>query len=299
MNAKLAHTGVLNTVRRAQAQLNPALQRIAAYVLKHPEIVKTQSIKDLAEACNVSESTITRFVRAIEVPSFQHLKIGVAEALSSQAKPSAAAREAFVYEDIRASDTTDQVLKKIVYRNVTTIEDTAARLELPLLEHAAVAIDRCDLMAFFAMGSSTLAAENAVMRFMRVGKRCVFFKDQGVQQISASTLGKQSLAVGLSNSGRTVAVVDSLRAARSSGATTIAITSFPDSPLAQAADIVLLTTTNEASSGSGAYQESMLAKMAQLLVIDVLYSRFAVKHIQQSIRKLKDTSAVIESTRQR
>lgn len=299
MNAKLAHTGVLNTVRRAQAQLNPALQRIAAYVLKHPEIVKTQSIKDLAEACNVSESTITRFVRAIDVPSFQHLKIGVAEALSSQAKPSAAAREAFVYEDIRASDTTDQVLKKIVYRNVTTIEDTAARLELPLLEHAAVAIDRCDLMAFFAMGSSTLAAENAVMRFMRVGKRCVFFKDQGVQQISASTLGKQSLAVGLSNSGRTVAVVDSLRAARSSGATTIAITSFPDSPLAQAADIVLLTTTNEASSGSGAYQESMLAKMAQLLVIDVLYSRFAVKHIQQSIRKLKDTSAVIESTRHR
>lgn len=299
MNTKLAHTGVLNTIRRAQSQLNPALQRIAAHVLKHPELVKTQSIKEMAEACDVSESTITRFVRAIDVPSFQHLKIGVAEALSSKARSPAGAHEDFVYEDIGPSDTTAQVLKKIVYRNVTTLEDTAARLELSLLERAADAVDRCDVMAFFAMGSSTLAAENAVMRFMRVGKRCVFFKDQGVQQISASTLGKNSLALAISNSGRTVAVVDALRAARSSGATTVAITSFADSPLAQAADLVLLTTTNEASSGSGAYQESMLAKMAQLLVIDVLYSRYAVRHIQHSIRKLKDTNAVIESTRHR
>lgn len=299
MNAKLQHTGVLNTIRRTQAHLNPALQRIAAYVLKNPETVKTQSINELAEACAVSESTITRFVRAIDVPSYQQLKIAIAEALSSQPKNAAAAREAFVYDDIAATDTSEQIVKKIVYRNVSTIEDTAARLDLGLLDRAARAIDQCDLLAFFAMGSSTLAAENAVMRFMRVGKRCVFFKDQGVQQISAATLGRHSVAIALSNSGRTVAIVDSLRRARQAGATTIAVTSFADSPLTQVADLVLLTTANDASSGEAAYHESMLAKIAQLLVIDVLYSRYAVKHIEQSIRKLKDTNLVIESTRSR
>ena len=299
MNAKLQHTGVLNTIRRAQGHLNPALQRIAAYVLKNPETVKTQSINELAEACAVSESTITRFVRAIDVPSYQQLKIAIAEALSSQPKSAAAAREAFVYDDIAATDTSEQIVKKIVYRNVSTIEDTAARLDLGLLDRAAKAIDQCDLLAFFAMGSSTLAAENAVMRFMRVGKRCVFFKDQGVQQISAATLGRHSVAIALSNSGRTVAIVDSLRRARQAGATTIAVTSFADSPLTQVADLVLLTTVNDASSGEVAYHESMLAKIAQLLVIDVLYSRYAVKHIEQSIRKLKDTNLVIESTRSR
>jgi RpiR family carbohydrate utilization transcriptional regulator len=301
MNNKLQHTGVLNTIRLAQGQLNPALQRIAAFVLKHPEIVKTQSIKDLAQVCDVSESTITRFVRAIDVPSYQQLKIGVAEALSSVPvmAPGAKDKDAFVYDDIGPADTSGQILKKIVYRNLSTIEDTASRLDLALLEKAAAAIDKCDLLAFFAMGSSTLAAESAVMRFMRVGKRCMFFNDQGVQQISAATLGKQSVAVAVSNSGRTVAIVDSLRQARQAGATAIAITSFADSPIAQAADIVLLTTANDASSGSAAYQESMLAKVAQLLVVDVLYSRYAVKHIKQSIQKIKDTNVVIESTRHR
>ncbi|MEJ8845586.1 MurR/RpiR family transcriptional regulator [Variovorax rhizosphaerae] len=301
MNTKLQHTGVLNVIRLAQGQLNPALQRIAAYVLKNPEIVKTQSIKDLAQACEVSESTITRFVRSIDVPSYQQLKIGVAEALSSHPVASAATKEkdAFVYDDIGPADTSGQILKKIVYRNLSTIEDTAARLDLALLDKAAAAIDKCDMLAFFAMGSSTLAADSAVMRFMRVGKRCMFFSDQGVQQISAGTLGRQSVAVAVSNSGRTVAILDSLRQARQAGATTIAITSFADSPITQAADIVLLTTANDASSGSAAYQESMLAKVAQLLVIDVLYSRYAVKQIKQSIQKIKDTNVVIESTRHR
>lgn len=299
MNTKLNHTGVLNTIRRAQSQLNPALQRIAAYVLKHPEIVKTQSIKNLAQICDVSESTITRFVRAIDEPSYQRLKIGIAEALSSQSRTPATTKEAFVYDDIGPSDTSGQIVKKIAYRNVSTIEDTVARLDLRLLDRAAGAIDQCDLLAFFAMGSSTLAAESAVMRFMRVGKRCVFYKDQGVQQISAATLSTHSVAVAISNSGRTVAVVDSLRQARQCGATTVAITSFADSPITQAADIVLLTTANDASSASAAYQESMLAKIAQLLVIDVLYSRYAVKHIRHSIQKIKDTNVVIESTRHR
>ena len=297
MNARARHTGVLNTIRLAQGGLNPALQRIAAYVLKNPELVKTQSINELAQACKVSESTITRFVRAIEVPSFQQLKIGIAEALSSRERAAAAPHDPSVYEDIGPSDSTEQIIKKIVYRNAGTIEDTAERLDRALIERAAAAIDRSDLLALFAMGSSALAAESAVMRFMRVGKRCVFFKDQGVQQISASTLGRQCVALAISNSGRTVAIVDSLRTARAAGATTIAITSFADSPLAQAADIVLLTTTNEV--GAAAYQESMLAKIAQLMVIDVLYSRYAVKHIGQSLKMLKDTNVVIEATRHR
>lgn len=296
---RLNHTGVLNTIRRAQPQLNPALQRIAVYVLKYPERVKTQSIGELAEACQVSESTITRFVQAIEVPSYQQLKIRLAEALSSYRRSPAPASDTFIYEDIGAADTTDQIVKKILYRSVSTIEDTAAQLDLELLERAASAIDRCDVLAFFAMGTSTLAVDNAVMRFMRVGKRCVFFRDQGLQQISASTLGKQSVAIAVSDSGRTIQVIDSLAKARACGAMTVAITSFADAPLAQAAEIVLLTTPTEAHLESASYRESMLSKHAQLLVTDVLYSRFAVKNAKQSISKLKDTNVVIEESRKR
>lgn len=50
-------------------------------------------------------------------------------------------------------------------------------------------IAKADVIAFFGIGSSTLAVENALMRFMRVGKRCIFFRDNSMFDIVANTLG--------------------------------------------------------------------------------------------------------------
>ena len=71
--------GILARIRWKSGYMNPALRRIANRVLQAPEETKSISIKDLAAQCEVSESTVTRFVREIEVPSFQHFKILIAE----------------------------------------------------------------------------------------------------------------------------------------------------------------------------------------------------------------------------
>jgi hypothetical protein len=39
--------------------------------------------------------------------------------------------------------------------------------------------------------------------------------------------------------------------------------------------------------------------MAQLLVTDVVYSRYAVKHVDKSIATIKDTNTVTEGSRYR
>jgi RpiR family transcriptional regulator, carbohydrate utilization regulator len=297
MSINTTHTGVLNTIRHEQGKLNPALKRIAKHILKHPEEVKNQSIKDLAEICSVSESTITRFVRAIDVASYQHLKIGIAEALSSSAYVAPEEEDACVYDDISTADSNEQIIKKIRFRSISAIDSTAANLDPKILEKAAKAIDASDTIAFFAMGSSCLAAENAVMRFIRVGKPCLFYRDNSVQQISATTLKKGSAAIAISDSGRTIMVVESLKKARLAGATTIAITSVPDSPLAKQADIVLLAATTKAPVGPLLYHESMTSKIAQLLITDALYSCYAIKHANASIKKLQETSTILEDSR--
>jgi len=50
-----------------------------------------------------------------------------------------------------------------------------------------------------------------------------------------------ALVVGFSTAGDTVAVLDSLRKARQGGATTVAVTALPESPVAKAADVIVLT----------------------------------------------------------
>jgi len=289
--------GLLARIRWMSGYMNPALRRIADRILRAPEEVKSISIKDLAAQCEVSESTVTRFVREIEVPSFQQFKILIAEELSQAGRPMSGEGERHVYEDITAEDDTASVLSKVTARYALTATDTRDGLSAEQLERAVSAIEAADVMAFYATGSSLLSVENALLRFMRVGKRCLFYRDLGIRQIGTSTLGPKSLAVGISNSGRTITTVDSLRAAKAQGATTLAITSFPDAPIVRYADISLFTPTVTGIAGGAEYNESMVSKIAQLQVVDVLYSLYAVRNFGSAIAGLERTSDVTALTR--
>ncbi|HBD91702.1 MAG TPA: MurR/RpiR family transcriptional regulator [Gemmobacter sp.] len=290
--------GIIARIRWMSAYMNPALRRIAERVLRAPEDIKSISIKDLATQCEVSESTVTRFVREIEVTSFQQFKILIAEELSQGTAAGASAiTDRHVYEDITEEDDTASVLSKVTARYTMTIADTRAGLSAEELERAVAAIEAADTLAFFAMGASLLCVENALLRFMRVGKSCQFFRDLGIRQISTSTLGPRSLAIGISNSGRTISTVDSLKEAKAQGATTLCITSFPDSPIVRHADIRLFTPTVTGVIGSADYHESMVSKIAQLQVIDVLYSLYAVRNFGSAMAGLQKTSDVTSLTR--
>lgn len=293
----VAKQGILSRIRYLSGYMNPALRRIADRVMQAPDDVKSISIKDLAIQCEVSESTVTRFVREINVPSFQHFKILIAEELSQGISNSAQKIDRHVYEDITEDDDSASVLSKVTARYSMTISDTLAALSPMELDKAVAAIEAADVIAFFAMGASLLCVENAILRFMRVGKRCIFFRDLGIRQVSISTLGPKSLAVGVSNSGRTIATVDSLQQAKSLGATTMALTSFPDSPIVRHADICIFTPTVTGVRGPAEYNESMVSKIAQLQVIDVLYSLYAVRNFGRAIEGLERTSDVTALTR--
>jgi DNA-binding MurR/RpiR family transcriptional regulator len=288
---------VLALIRRRMPYLNPALRRIAKYALQHPTAVKSLTIGELAEKCEVSESTITRFVKDLDIRSFPELKILIAEDLSRAPPIEETEQSKLVYEDITASDQLDTITQKIRYRLQHTLDETFAQLVASEVERAVQAIQSCETLAFFAVGSSTLAVDNGLMRFLRVGKKCFFFQEQNVQEMSAVALDSRSTAIGISNSGRSMAVVRALEMARKVGAATICITAFPYSPLASFADIKLITPTTTVPFGRPEYHESMTSKFAQIAVIDLLYSVYAVRNYEQSIEKLEETNRVIEGTR--
>ncbi|WP_217354802.1 MurR/RpiR family transcriptional regulator [Ruegeria atlantica] len=290
-------TGILSRIRYMSAYLNPALRRIAEQVLKKPEKVKSMSIKELATICDVSESTVTRFVREIDVSSFQQFKILIAEELSQSQATETSGSDRHVYEDISETDDSKAIIDKVSARYAMTVQDTMAGSHSGQFEAAVAAIEEADTLSFFAMGSSMICVENALMRFMRVGKSCQFFRDLGVRQISTASLGPRNLAIGISNSGRTISTVDALKAAREQGARTLCITSFTDSPIVKYSDIKLFTPTVTGATGAADYHESMVSKIAQLQMIDILYSIYAVKNFGSAMEGLEKTSNVTSVTR--
>jgi len=273
-------------IRKHMPYLNPALKRIGTYILDNPNRIKLQKIKELAHACKVSESTVTRFVREINFKSFQELKITIAEMSSEETKE----EEVFVYDDVTKNDSTESIIDKVVFRNIEALQDTKKIINISEIDKAVEAIERADNISIYCVGASTIAAQNAKMRFYRVGKRCIVYNDLAQQAISASVLNKNDVVIGISNSGRTKATVNALKVAKERGATTICITNFCESPIVRYSDIKLFTVTKELPF----IHESMEARMAQILIIDILYANFAAKYFDRSIDLIKESTNALK-----
>ncbi|SQI36753.1 Uncharacterized HTH-type transcriptional regulator ybbH [Leminorella richardii] len=283
---------MLGMITRQRPYFNPADQRIADYILHHSVDIKNMTIKTLASHCEVSESSISRFVKTLGIASYQMLKILIAEEVTIKASSTETEPDkSYVFEDISDNDSLTEIVEKLQHRYLSTVNDVTSLVNSAKIDAVVELIAKADVIAFFGIGSSTLAVENALMRFMRVGKRCIFFRDNSMFDIVANTLGANSLAIAISNSGESIPVVSSLKTVKEAGAATVCITSFPDASLVKYSDIALFTPTTHAPTGnhSARLRESMISKVAQMYLVDILYCAYAVTHFNESVHNLEKT----------
>lgn len=157
------------------------------------------------------------------------------------------------------------------------------------LEKAVDAIINARKIQFYGVGASGYTALDAKYKFMRLGLNVDANLDAHIQAISAVSLTDKDVAVGISFSGSTKDTVETCRLAKEAGAKVIAITNYARSPITSVADIVLLTSAKETPLRSGA----LTSKIAQLHILDLLYTAVAVKLKDRAVQELNKTAKAV------
>lgn len=266
--------------------MSPALRDVADVILENPERAQAMSITELAGRAGVADSTVSRFLRELELDGYNQLRLGIAQAIYSRPSP-VDQRTNWVYEGILKGDSQADVVEKVLHGSVESLSRTVERIDPTLFAETVERIHAARSLYFAAMGSSSTSAESAMMRFIRAGKPCTLFRDQSVQSMGSATLGADDVLIAISDSGDSTSVVSSAQIARFHGAHTVAITSNVHSALASVAHTVLLTAAPVASSE--VYGESVTAKWGQLLVIDVLYATYATRFFEETADFLQES----------
>ncbi|HEU5141316.1 MAG TPA: MurR/RpiR family transcriptional regulator, partial [Bacillales bacterium] len=150
-------------------------------------------------------------------------------------------------------------------------------------------IDSARSVQFFGVGTSGLTALDAKNRFIRIGRQVDAIVDPHIQSMTAATLTKDDVAIGISVSGSTHDTVNTLKIARDNGAFVIAITYYLRSPITKLADIVLPGGEKESPLEGG----SLAAKISQLYVIDLLCTGLALKNIDKSEKMREKTARAV------
>ncbi|MFZ5755058.1 MAG: MurR/RpiR family transcriptional regulator [Bacillota bacterium] len=270
--------GSLVRIREVYSSLRPAEQRVADHVLQHPRDVIHLSVAELAVKAEVSEATIVRFCQAIGYGGYQKFKMSLAQDLVVPTQ--------FIPEQIKAADDLQTIAAKIAHSNLQAINDTRDILDLQEVEKAVTAICKARRVEFYGVGFSGLVAQDAHLRLARIGIPAISYVDPHLQANSAALLEKGDVAVGISLLGKTADILYSMKLAKDAGATTVAITKYAKTPIAELADIKLFTSTEDEAFRTGA------ARIAQLHVVDILFAAVAVRRYDLSLKCLEKTKKV-------
>jgi len=282
---------VLNRIETYQSQMPATMAKIAAVLIDDPKAPLNLSITELAERAGTSAASVTRFCRMIGYGGYSQLRVGIAEDVGR-----GGAKAAWIGEIGRSfgpDDPPDDIRNSLLNTHVSSLQTTAGLLDMDAAIRVAGRIVGAKRLDVYGVGGSALTALETEARLYRIGINVHTWAEVHNGLTSAAILDKDSVAIGISNTGRTDETIQMLTVAKASGAHTVAITGNPDSPLARIADDVLVA----ASPNSYLQPADLSARHCQLFVVDLLYLLVAQSDFDRTTRLLAASGAAVAPRR--
>lgn len=259
---------------------SPTEESIIEYILAKPEETSRLTIHELAEKTFTSPSSIIRLCKKNGYTGYKEF---IKELIYEQA-----IRENYkekLITDLTRTDDTEDIIFKVTHKNILSLEETQLMLDSKIIEACIQALRNCERLYIFGIGASQIVAQDAKLKFTRINKMALVSEDSHTQIVYARTMTEKDLAIVISYSGRTDEMVRCARTAKKNGATVISITKVGSSPISDLADYSLYVASNEFSFRSGA----MSSRIAQLNLIDILYSSYVSQMYDDSLELLEKT----------
>jgi DNA-binding MurR/RpiR family transcriptional regulator len=286
-------TDILVRIRGALPSLAPSERRVAEAVLADPAAAARLSISALGDRAATSVATVMRFCRAVGLAKYPQLRLALAGAAARE--DALGGDRPVVSTDISATDSLDQIVNKIIYNEVRALEETGNGVDVGTLGLAIDAVTQARRVDIFGVGASGFVGQDLHQKLHRIGLMAFIWTDVHAALTAAALLRPGDVAVAISHSGATQDTIEPLQVAAERGATTIALTNFARSPLAQSADLVLTTSVRETPFRSGA----TVSRIAQLALIDCLFVGVAQRSYDDTTTALQNTyGAIHRRTRQ-
>lgn len=283
---------VRDRIRSLLPEMPSAVARVADYLLRHPQAPLTLSIGELAEQAGASPATVTRFCRTIGYAGYVELRVGIATDVGRSGSLDPWSTE--IGREFGPHDSPEDLLRMLISGHTKALREVTSAIDLGVMTEVSRRIARSAHVDIYGVVGSALLAEELQGRLYRIGVPANAWSEVHSGLTSAAIQDAQTVAIGISTTGRTEETIEMLAAAGRAAAFTVAITNDPTSPLAELADRRIVTSIYE----QFLRPDDLSAKHGQLLVLDLLYLLVAQENFDRSSAKLA-ASALAVSTHRR
>lgn len=255
-------TNFWELLQQHQGDLTRSGRTVAEYLVQHAAEAQYLSISSLARECNVAEATVFRFCRSLGFEGYHEMRIALAQANATGAMVN--------QRELDPEASTATLCEHASGLFMTAINGTQNALSPEAVDRAAKMLHEAHQVFCLGQGGSMLLANDLCARFAGISNKFRTAGDNHLQIMAAGLMTEADVVLFISYSGATRDMLETLRAAKTSGARIILITHYEDSPGAKLADVVLLCGAQESPLDSG----SIPIKVAVLYVGEVLLLRY-------------------------
>ena len=235
-------------------------KKIGDYIVRNPKKVVDMTVGELAKECGVSEASVSRFCKRIELKGFHHLKISLARELVD-AKDDGEISGHISVDDMEGS------LRGILSNKMEELRQTVAMIDREELKKILDVINNADTVLMAAVGNTIPVAMDGAYKLNQIGIRAMSTPIWETELGYSYNLTDKDVVVAISNSGESTGVIQILEAAKSRGAVAISITNNARSSVAELSTYHITTATREKLFLDG----YCFSRVSATMVIEIIY----------------------------
>lgn len=251
---------VINQICASMDSFFDTEKKIGDYIVRNPKKVVDMTVGELAKKCGVSEASVSRFCKRIELKGFHHLKISLARELVD-AKDDGEISGHISVDDMEGS------LRGILSNKMEELRQTVAMIDSEELKKILDVINNADTVLMAAVGNTIPVAMDGAYKLNQIGIRAMSTPIWETELGYSYNLTDKDVVVAISNSGESTGVIQILEAAKSRGAVAISITNNARSSVAELSTYQITTATREKLFLDG----YCFSRMSATMVIEIIY----------------------------
>lgn len=251
---------VINQICASMDSFFDTEKKIGDYIVRNPKKIVDMTVGELAKECGVSEASVSRFCKRIELKGFHHLKISLARELVD-AKDDGEISGHISVDDMEGS------LRGILSNKMEELRQTVAMIDSEELKKILDVINNADTVLMAAVGNTIPVAMDGAYKLNQIGIRAMSTPIWETELGYSYNLTDKDVVVAISNSGESTGVIQILEAAKSRGAVAISITNNARSSVAELSTYHITTATREKLFLDG----YCFSRVSATMVIEIIY----------------------------
>ncbi|MFH8135460.1 SIS domain-containing protein [Pantoea osteomyelitidis] len=288
MSAKLQGKEIILLARTLSPTLGKKERAIARFIENNPDTLATMTISDIADFLKVSVSSITKVAKKLGFSGFYDLKMNLNQAGIVE-------EEYFDYSQTQG-DFCLNILQNTFLSAVLALQESVSVLDIEVFKKVAAllsAVTAEQRIILAGSGGSGAICDDFHHKLLKIGIFASVYHDAHLQQMAASLMKPGDILLGISHSGKTSDIINTMKTAKANQAATICITNYPNSPLSHLADYALVSAVrNNPITG-----ENATTRIVHLNILDALFTVVASKRSELSQISLQKTRDSVQAKR--